>query len=101
MNQSRILIDRWIVDLNSLHIEVLGVIGVQHPRGNIWNVLPCVGFSRDVNLVALHGKRIHEVLPESHELGCHIVFIVYQNVSRGETSGDRLIYPDHVGQICP
>lgn len=44
------------------------IILVQHPRGQIWNILPGIAFASDVNLVSLHAECLDESLPEIIEL---------------------------------
>lgn len=101
MKKYIICVDGRVIDLHSLHIEVLLILRIQHTTCNIRDVLPSVTFAGDIDLVALHGKSVNEVLPETHELFRNIILVVNFNVSRGKTGANGLIDVDHVGQINP
>lgn len=95
------MVDGGVIDLNTLHVEVFGVVGVQHARSDVRNVLSSVGLSSNVHLIALHAEGVDEVLPESHKLCGYILLIIDSDVSWGESSANWLIDVNHVGQVCP
>lgn len=81
VEQDVVCVDGRVINLNTLHIEVLLVLRIQHTARNIWDILPSVTFSRDIYFVSLHRKGINEVLPETHELLCNIVLVVNENTA--------------------
>ena len=101
INHSAVIIDGRIIDLDALDIEVIAVFGIQHATSNIWNILTSVTLSQYVDLVSLHGECIDEVLPEAHELLCDIGLVCDIFCPPTEARGDRLVNPNHVGEIRP
>lgn len=90
-----------ITYLNTLQIVVSRIITIQKVASNIWNVLPSITLTRNINLVSLQAERVDEILPEPGELIANINLIIDKNISGGVSSTNRLIDPDHVGQISP
>lgn len=60
-----------------------------------------IGFTRNVNLVSLHGKGIDEVLVETHELLSDIILILGSNLASGEARVNGLLNPQDVGKVMP
>jgi ribosomal protein S4 len=63
-----ILVNGWIVNLDTLQVEVSRVFAVQHASSQIRNILACIALSGDVHLVALHAECLDKSLPEIIEL---------------------------------
>lgn len=83
------------------HVEVVGIVGVQHATGNVGNVHASVGLSNDIHLVAGQVEGVDEVLPELHELVCDIDLILRSRGALGEARADGLVDIDDIGQAVP
>ena len=93
--------DYRVVDHQAGHVVVGLVIGVEEGGGDVGAVEAGIGFAGDVHLVALHGKGINEVLPETHELSGDILLASGGDVAGREAGADGLLDPDDVGQGVP
>lgn len=86
------MVDRWVVDLNTLYVVVCGVVLIEHRVGNVGDVLASITdctintspalqhshslpFTSNVHLIPLHGEQLNEVLPESRKLLANNGFI--------------------------
>lgn len=86
----------------TLDVKICRVICVEHSAGDIRDVLACVAFACDINLVSLHAEGRDEVLPKSLELFRDIMLVVYRNISsRGESSANWLIDVYDVCEVHP
>jgi hypothetical protein len=101
INHDTVFVDRWIVDLDTLQVEVGCIILVKKTRSQVWDILACVALTSDINLVALHAESLDETPPEVVELIRNIDLILHGSRARGETRAGRLINVDHVGQVRP
>ena len=96
-----VFVDRRIVDLDTLDIEISGILLIQHAGSQIWDILSRVTLSGDVNLVSLHPKSVDEPFPEVIELIRDVVFILDCRRSRGQASTSGLVNINHVCQVRP
>lgn len=81
--------DDRIDDVNTLDIEILGVVGVQHAISDVRNIHAGVAFSRNVDLAVVKLEGINEVLPEAHELSCNVSLAGRCWCTLGEASANR------------
>ena len=111
----------WIVDRDTLQIEVRGVatgcntksvetnrswagdfaLGANEAVGNVRYVKSCVRLSGNIYVPAFHLKGGHEVFPEPTEFCRQLNLVRDVWGSLGVSYPNRLLDPDHVGQICP
>ena len=96
-NESIVVVDRWVVDLDAADVVVVRVVGLQHVVSYVRDVLARVGFARDVHLPADKVKGLHEVLPKAHEIHRNVVLVLDRLrrpvLRRGEASSYRLVDP--------
>lgn len=76
VNHDIILVDRWVVDLDTLEVEMCGVVAIEHASSQIWNILASIALPGDVDLVTLHTESLNKSLPEVIELVGDINFIL-------------------------
>ena len=65
--------DGWVVDLDPLDLVVLVVHLLQEVVRNVRHEHACVRLACQVDIVSVHVEGVNEVLPESGELGRHVV----------------------------
>ena len=123
------MINWRIVDLNTFHIVVLGIIGIKHSARNIRNILSCITLSyipishqlnipseqtilrlkkemrrkhtSNINIESIQIESSNEILPETFKLCCHIRLIVHGDVTRWESRANRLIDVDNIAKVSP
>lgn len=101
VDHNPIIIDRRVVDLDALEIEIVGILCIEHTGSKVWDVLTGVTLSGDVNLVALHVEGLDEMFPEIIELVRDIELVADCGGARREASPGWLIDIDQVCQIGP
>lgn len=89
------------MDQYRFNIVVCRVIAIQHRIRNIWDIVSCVTFPRDIDFAILQSKSVHEVLPEAQEFRSNTSLIRNIWSSLREASPNRLLHPNHVGEIHP
>lgn len=68
---------------------------------NVGDIIASIALSRDVDRESFHSERIDKVLEETQELCRDFSFIGSRLGALTEACADRLLDPDHVGQIRP
>ncbi len=96
-----IVVDTGIVDHYALCVEVGGVILVQHGIGNVRHVATGIRLASNVNLAVLQTEGVDKVLEETKELLGNLVFVGGSRCTLRKASANRLLNPDHVGQVGP
>lgn len=99
--RGQFVLDARVVDHHSLDVVVLCVVLLNHRVGYIRAVLSSIGLSSNVDLSAVKAKEVHEVAPERKELIRNVNLVCGVRRTLGETSSNRLLDEDHVGQIVP
>lgn len=89
----------WIVHESATKVEETLVGLVEDRRRNVRYVTACVRLPGDVSLVIFHPKDAHEVLVESDEICCSILFAGGRNVTNGEVDPHRVLDPEHVRKV--
>lgn len=64
-------------------------------------VIPGITLARQVNVVALHIKRLHELRVKAHEFFGEFFFILDVHFALGIADSDGLFHPHDIGQISP
>lgn len=101
VDQDSVLVDRRVVDLNALQVEVLGVVLLDETLGNVRNVHASIAFTSDVHLVALHAEGVDEATPKVVELVGDVNLVLGSPWTGRETSAGGLVNVDNVGQVVP
>lgn len=101
VHHHRIAVDGWVVDLDTLQVEVGCILLVQHSVRNVRNVHARVAFAGDVDLAAVQVEGVDEVLEPAVELGSHVFLVVDCRGARGEACAGGLVNVDHVGEVGP
>ena len=91
----------WIVDSCSLEVEVLVILRFDESIRDVRNIVARIRLSGQIHLVTLHAECIYEILPEAHELVCHLVFVGDIWGTNRKAGTDWLVDPNHVGKIGP
>lgn len=64
-------------------------------------VIPGITLARQVNVVALHIKRLHELRVKTDEFFGEFFFILDVHFALGIADSDGLFHPHDIGQISP
>lgn len=91
----------WIVDQDRLNVVVYRVIATQHRVRDVWHIVSRITFPRDIDFAILQSKGVHEILPKAQKFRSNASLICNVWSSLREASPNRLLYPNHVGQIHP
>lgn len=68
IDHDTVLIDRRIINLNPLQVEMGSIILIEEASRDIGDILSSIAFSSDINLIALHAKGLDKASPEVIEL---------------------------------
>lgn len=101
VDHDAIVIDRWVIDLDTLQVEMGSIVLVKEPGSQVRDILACIALTSDVNLVALHAEGLDEASPEVVELIRDVDLILHGSRTGRETRTGRLIDVNHVGQVRP
>ena len=87
--------------MDTLQVEMGGVILIQHSGSKIWDVLSSIALASDINLVALHAEGLNKSSPKIVELVRDINLVLDSGGARRKARASRLVNIDHVGQVGP
>lgn len=90
-----------IIDLNSFHVEIIGIFGIQKSGSYVWDIHPGITFSQDIDFVSLKIKSINEIFPEALELICYIKLICDIFGATAKSGSDGLINVNNIGKVGP
>lgn len=90
-----------VIHQDALDVKVRLVVTVEHGVRDVRDVVTGVTFAGDVDLPSLQSERVDEVLEEAQELPRYVRFARRGRRALTEARTDRLLDPDHIGQVDP
>ncbi|KAB8737527.1 hypothetical protein FH972_026486 [Carpinus fangiana] len=77
------------------------VFAVEHGAGNVGDIVAGVALACDIDFLVVQTEGVDEALEEAKEGLCDLLLVGLGGLALREASTDRLLDPDHVGQIDP
>lgn len=93
--------DDGVIDGNALKVVIVGVVGGDVCIGDIWHIVSCIGLASEIDIPAMGIESVDERLVEPNELKTKLNLVGDVGNTLGEANTDRLLDPQHVGQVIP